>query len=168
MSIREVSLEDLNALNNQLSTRINDLSLKVSETSTQLKYINDSCFQTIHEHSEQIGKLFTKYAELKKDIEFLKSSYETQNEELTSKVKEISELSEKYKEIRGEINQIRLFVEKNDNERKEKRNALVRNLIYPILASLILAYCSYRFNQIVNAMVSAGASQPQNIEHVNK
>lgn len=160
---REVSLEDLNSLNNQINSRINELSLKVNETSTDLKHVQENSSK-IHEQTEQIGKLFTKVALIGKDLEILKETVENGKENILNQIKEelatISSISEKYQEVQGQLNQLRLIVEKREREIKERRTRFIVNLIYPIIVGAALIYLGH----IIAKSINQNLPQPQKIE----
>lgn len=155
MSNKEVSLEELNSLNNQIS-RINDLSLKVNETSTQLKYVAENS-KKITEHSEQLSKLFTKVALLEKDLEFHKTTnaafQETTCHDIDDIIERLDDLEEESQERQGVVNQLRLIIETNEtrrNTKKEKFIRFIKYFLYPVAVAITIFLFGYLFDKYWN------------------
>jgi len=166
---REVSLEDLNSLSNQLSNRINDLSLKINETSTDLKHVQENTGK-IHEQAEQISKLFTKIALIEKDLVNLKESMNFCKVSNCTQFKEenasLAQISEKYQELQGQLNQLSLVVERRENEIKEKKTSFYEHLIYPIIVGVALVILGYFITNMITNSINQNLPQ-QKIEDVH-
>ena len=143
---RDMSLEDLNILNNQINSKINELSLKVNETSMGLKHVQENS-NRLDAQKEQISSLLTKVALMKKDMEILKESTEDGKENVLHQIRDelavISTLTEKYQELQGQVNQLRLIVERRENEIRERRTRVIVYLIYPIVVGVALIYIGH-------------------------
>ena len=143
---RDMSLEDLNILNNQINSKINELSLKVTETSIGLKHVQENS-NRLDAQKEQISGILTKVALMKKDVEILKENAENGKESILHQIRDelasISTLTEKYQELQGQVNQLRLIVERRENEIRERRTRVIVYLIYPIVVGVALIYIGH-------------------------
>ena len=140
----EITVEDLNALTARMQERygeqINDLRLTVNEHTTQLKYINENS-QNIHLQGEKLNEVNTKVQLLEKDLSILQDEYKRCSVGMQQKIEELSQIKDQYQELRGEINQIRMFVE----ELKENKKGFRNSFVWPLLVAVLMFALSSLF-----------------------
>lgn len=149
----EISFEEYERSKN----KIYDLELKVNEMSTKLKFIEENS-QKIHDHTEKINDITIKLIVLKKDLEQMSTAYKNCNGDLCKKFASFDEMQELVKELRGEVNQIRMLIKEKELAYKEKKTRIWTHFVYPVLTAVVSTILTAVFMTMLFGKLSSNDS----------